>query len=331
MLDKNFKIIAVMIQSAKSRTFATVNRNIIDLYWKIGKFISRKVTSEKWGKGVVVQLAKFLEESALSKGGFSAQNLWRMRQFYETYSSNEKLSPLVRELTWTNNLIILARCKTDKEREFYINLARNERYSKRELDRQINTGIYERTQIGNQKLSESVKKLPQNVYNKFRDSYVLEFLNLPDEHKEKDLQKGLLKQLKKFILELGKDYILVGDNYRIQVGQSDFYIDILFYHRELQCLIAIELKIDKFKPEFLGQLNFYLEALDRDVKKHHENPSVGILLCKDKDDEVVEYALSRNISPTVVAEYQMKLIDKKLLKEKFHQLFIDSENEKEEK
>ena len=331
MLDKNFKIIADMIQSAKSKTFAAVNRDIIDLYWEIGKFISSKVASEKWGKGVVVQLAKFIEESTLSEGGFSAQNLWRMRQFYETYSSNEKLSPLVRELTWTNNLIILSRCKTDKEREFYLNLARNERYSKRELDRQINTGIYERTQIGNQKLSESVKKLPQNVYNKFRDSYVLEFLNLPDEHKEKDLQKELLKQLKKFILELGKDYILVGDNYRIQVGNTDFYIDILFYHRELQCLIAIELKIDKFKPEFLGQLNFYLEALDRDVKKHHENPSVGILLCKDKDDEVVEYALSRNISPTVVAEYQMKLIDKKLLKEKFHQLFIDSENEKVEK
>jgi RecB family endonuclease NucS len=147
------------------------------------------------------------------------------------------------------------------------------------------------------------------------------FLNLQEGHTEGELQKGLLQQLKNFILELGSDFLFVSEEYRLQVGNSDFFVDLLFYHRGLQCLVAFELKADKFKPEHIGQLNFYLEALDRDVKKQHENPSIGILLCKDKDDEVVEYALSRSLSPTLVAEYQIQLPDKKLLQQKLHELF----------
>jgi RecB family endonuclease NucS len=153
------------------------------------------------------------------------------------------------------------------------------------------------------------------------DSYILEFLNLPESHSESDLQNGLIKQMKKFILELGKDFLFIDEEYKVQVGNSDFYIDLLFYHRGLQCLVAFELKSDKFKPEHLGQLNFYLEALDRDVKKPKENPSIGVLLCKDKDSEVVEYALSRSLSPTMIAEYKMQLPDKKLLQQKLRELF----------
>jgi predicted nuclease of restriction endonuclease-like (RecB) superfamily len=160
-----------------------------------------------------------------------------------------------------------------------------------------------------------------NLTGVFRDSYVLDFLNLPPSHSEDDLQTALVRCLKDFILELGRDFSFLGQEYRLQVGNSDFFIDLLFYHRELQSLVAFELKIDKFKPEYLGQLEFYLEALDRDIKKPHENPSIGVLLCRDKDDEVVEYALSRVLSPTIVAEYETKLIPKETLRQKLNEFY----------
>ena len=177
--------------------------------------------------------------------------------------------------------------------------------------------------IGNSKLSTSLRETSNNLSNTFKDSYVFDFLNLPETHNETDLQKGLINQMKNFILELGRDFLFIGEEYKVQVGNSDFYIDLLFYHRGLQCLVAFELKADKFKPEHLGQLNFYLEALDRDVKRQNENPSIGILLCKDKDSEVVEYALSRSLSPTMVSQYETQLPDKKLLQQKLQQLFED--------
>jgi hypothetical protein len=181
--------------------------------------------------------------------------------------------------------------------------------------------------LGNQNQPPALKEINQDISNIFKDSYVFEFLNFPEPHSEGSLQKALLAQMKKFILELGRDFLFVGEQYRLQVGNSDFFIDLLFYHRGLQCLVAFELKADKFKPEHLGQLNFYLEALDRDVKKENENPSIGILLCKDKDYEVVEYALSRNLSPALVAEYRTQLPDKSLLQKKLHILFEGRQDE----
>lgn len=179
--------------------------------------------------------------------------------------------------------------------------------------------------IGNTKLSPVLRETSIDLANSIRDSYIFDFLKLPETYSEKDLQSGLVKQMKSFILELGKDFLFISEEYRIQVGNSDFYIDLLFYHRELQCLVAFELKTEKFKPEHLGQLNFYLEALDRDVKKEKENPSMGILICKDKDQEVVEYALSRSLSPTMVSEYKTKLPDKKYLQQKLQELFENQE------
>jgi len=244
-----------------------------------------------------------------------------MKQFYETYIDYPKLSPLVREISWTNNLLIFSRCRTIEEMEFYLKLVKQESYSKRELDRQISASFFERTIIGNSKLSPLVSESNDDLTKTFKDSYVFEFLNLPDPHSEGDLQLGLVRQMKNFILELGKDFLFIEEEYKLQVGNSDFYVDLLFYHRGLQCLVAFELKADKFKPEHLGQLNFYLEALDRDVKKPNENPSIGVLLCKDKDSEVVEYALNRSLSPTMVSEYKTQLPDKKLLQQKLYELF----------
>jgi predicted nuclease of restriction endonuclease-like (RecB) superfamily len=248
-----------------------------------------------------------------------------MRQFYEAYKDSTKLSPLVREISWTNNLIIFSRTKTEEEREFYLKLSLQEKYGKRELERQISSSFYERVMLGNANPPPVVREINIDLSSSFKDGYVFEFLNLPEPHNESDLQKGLIKQMKAFILELGKDFIFIDEEYKVIVGNSDFYLDLLFFHRGLQCLVAFELKADKFKPEHLGQLNFYLEALDRDVKKQNENPSIGILLCKDKDNEVVEYALSRSLSPTMVAEYKTQLRDKQLLQQKLHELFDASD------
>jgi predicted nuclease of restriction endonuclease-like (RecB) superfamily len=308
------------IRQSRQKIFLQVNTALIDLYWQIGKTISEKVKSEDWGKGVVAELANYIAKNDPEIKGFSDKNLWRMKQFYETYQANTKLLALAKELAWSHNLAIFSRCKTNEEREFYLTLSKQENYSFRELDRQISVGFFERTMIGNTKLSTLLRELQPNINQVFKDNYVLEFLGLPQTHNENDLQKALVQQMKTFVLELGKDFVFIGDNYRLQVGNQDFYLDMLFYHRGISALVAFELKIGKFLPEYMGQLNFYLEALDRDVKKPHENPSIGVLLCHDKDDEVVEYALSRSLSPTLVAQYQLQLPDKKLIQAKLHQL-----------
>lgn len=319
--NTNFNEIINLITSSKQKAYAQVNSTLIELYWNIGKYISTKTIKENWGKSVVKELATYIKSQDQTIKGFSDKNLWRMKQFYETYCKNEKLSPLVRELTWTNNLMIISASKSEEEREFYIKLSIKERYSKRELERQIKSSIFERTMLSNKKLSPVVRLLPQETKNIFKDVYSLEFLGLGDSHSENDLQRSLLLNLKEFILEIGKDFCFVGQEYKVQVGNKDFSIDLLFYHRELQCLVAFELKVDEFEPSYLGQLEFYLEALDRDVKKEYENPSIGILLCRKKNDEVVEYALSRSLSPTVVSEYETKLIPKKVLQDKINELF----------
>ncbi|HLU85571.1 MAG TPA: PDDEXK nuclease domain-containing protein [Vicingaceae bacterium] len=320
-MDNRFAYIIQLIKQARSNAIIAVNTELINLYWNVGEYVSKKIKESEWGDSVVVELAIFIKTQEPEIKGFSDKNIWRMKQFYETYRDFPKLLPLVREINWTNNLLIFSRCKTIEEMEFYLKNVKQENYSKRELDRQISASLFERTMIGNTKLSPVVRESNYNLINTFKDSYIFEFLNLPEPYNESDLQHGLVKQMKDFILELGKDYLFIGEEYKLQVGNNDFFIDLLFYHRGLQCLIAFELKTDKFKPTHLGQLNFYLEALDRDVKKPNEKPSIGVLLCKDKDSEVVEYALSRSLSPTMVAEYKTQLPDKKLLQQKLHELF----------
>lgn len=324
-MDKRFVDILQLIKQSRTNAIRAVNEELIDLYWNIGKYICAKLELTEWGESVVKELAKYIQQNEPDIKGFSDKNLWRMKQFFETYKDSPKISTLLREISWSHNLAIFSRCKTTEEREFYLKMAKQENYSFRELDRQISASQFERTMIGNSKLSTALREARPDITNTFKDSYVFDFLNLPDPHNESDLQRGLIRQMKDFILELGKDFLFIGEEYKLQVGNSDFYTDLLFYHRGLQCLVAFELKADKFKPDHLGQLNFYLEALDRDVKRPNENPSIGVLLCKDKDSEVVEYAMSRSLSPTMVSEYKTQLPDKKLLQQKLHELF-DQEN-----
>ena len=234
------------------------------------------------------------------------------------------------QISWTNHLLILSGAKTIEEKEFYISLCIKEKYSKRELERQLSSAYYQRYMLSTQTLAPV--EVTNNENARFLDRYILEFLDLPEKHSESDLKRAIVQNLKNFILEIGRDFSFVGEEYRVQVANSDYYIDLLFYHRGLSCLVAFELKIDQFKPEYLGKMNFYLEALDREHKKANENPSIGVILCADKEDEVVEFAMSRNISPTMIAEYSLKLIDKKLLEQKLREyknLLLDK-NEKED-
>lgn len=287
----------------------------------MGKTISAKVRSKAWGQGVVSELALYLAQKAPDIKGFSDKNLWRMKQFFETYEGDSILSPLVREIPWTQNMVIFSRCKNAAEREFYLKLCISEKYTKRTLERQIDSSMFERLAAGTPQFSQALAEHDPNKLLHIKNTYVLEFLGLPEVHTESELQRSMVQNMKKIIQELGPDYIFIQDEYKLQVGNQDFYIDLLFFHRGLAALIAFELKIGKFMPEHLGQLSFYLEALDRDVKKPHENPSIGILLCRDKDNEVVEYALSRNLSPAMVAEYSLKLPDKKLLGAQLNRAF----------
>jgi predicted nuclease of restriction endonuclease-like (RecB) superfamily len=218
-------------------------------------------------------------------------------------------------------MIILGQSKQAEEREFYLKMAIREKWSKRDLERQINGALFEQVDLNPVKVSPAVRQTHPHALEIFRDSYVVDFLALPEGHSESDLHKGLLEKLKHFLLELGRDFCFIGSEYPVQVGKQDFSIDLLFFHRGLNALVAIELKVERFMPAHLGQLNFYLEALDRDHRKEHENPAIGVLLCASKDDEVVEYALSRSLSPALIAQYQTQLPDKKLLQAKLHEFY----------
>ena len=270
---------------------------------------------------MVEQLAAHIARTEPGLRGFTRPNLYRMRQFFEAYQGDAIVSPLVRQLPWTHNLIILSQSKLPQEREFYLRLAAQEKWSKRELERQFKAALFERTVLQPTKVSPLVTQTHPQALQVFKDAYMVEFLGLPDGHSEADLHKGLLTQLRTFLTELGRDFCFVGSEVPLQVGQRDFALDLLFFHRGLNCLVAIELKVGRFEPEYLGKLSFYLEALDRDVRKPHENPAIGVLLCASKDDEVVEYALSRTASPALIAQYQTQLPDKALLQAKLHEFY----------
>lgn len=327
MPDTGFAEIVDLIVATRQRAVQTVNATLIDLYWQVGAIISRKIAAAEWGDGVVAQLAEHIARTQPGLRGFTRRNLFRMRQFYEAYRDDEIVSALLTQLPWTHHLIILSQSRRDEERDFYLRTAIREKWSKRELERQFKAALLERAVLSPAKVSPLVTQIHPQALNVFRDAYLVEFLALPEAHSELDLHRGLLHRLKDFLIELGRDFCFVGSEFPLQVGKRDFALDLLFFHRGLNCLVAIELKVGRFEPEYLGKLGFYLEALDRDVKKPHENPAIGVLLCASKDDEVVEYALSRSLSPALIAEYQTQLPDKKLLQAKLHEFYLQNTRE----
>lgn len=307
-----------IIENSRNNALRRVNEELIQMYWKVGEYLSKESKNTAFGDDYINSIAKEIQSAFPGIKGFTRRGLYRMKQFYEMYCEDEFVSALLTQISWTNHLMIMSKAKTVEERHFYIALCVQESYSSRELERQIESSYYERYMLSKEKiLPEPIKGLKENP---FLDSYVIEFLDLPKNFKESDLRKGLIQNMKDFILEVGKDFTFIDEEYRVQVGGEDFRIDLLFFHRGLQCLVAFELKIGKFKPEYISKMDFYLEALDRQKKRENENPSVGMILCASKDDEVVEYAMSRTLSPMMVSEYKLQLPDKAVLQKKLQEL-----------
>lgn len=323
MQHKNFEQIIVLIESHKNRVYRKVNEELILLYFDIGKLLYELIEYSHYGDKITTNVSEFMRNNYPSLKGFTKRNIERMIQFYKIYKDDEIATPLVTQLSWTNNLLIISGTKTKEERYFYLKLSIKSNYSKIELSRQISSSYYERYMLTNKKdfINQStISNEDDYPRTQILDMNSLEFLNLPKKYSEKDLKKSILKNLKNFILEVGRDFVFIGDEFKVRVGNRDFYIDLLFYNRALSCLVAFELKIGEFKAEYIEKMNMYLESLDRNVKKINENPSVGVILCSSRDSSVVEYSVSKSASKTLISEYTLNLIDKKILENKLNEM-----------
>jgi len=301
-----FKEIKERIHKAQYDAFKSVNKELINLYWDIGRSIVAKQDMLGWGKAVVETLAKDLQKEFPGIQGFSSANLWRMQKFYLTYHSNEKLAPMVREISWTKNIIIMERCKDDIRREFYLKTTKKFGWTKDVLINQLEAGAFDRYMANQTNFDKAVpEKYRHQAKLAVKDEYSFDFLELGEEHSEKELERALLENVRKFLIEMGGYFTFVGNQHRLEVDNQEFFIDLLLYHRHLRCLVAIELKVGAFKPEYAGKMQFYLSALNDRAKLPDENPSIGIILCKDKSRTIVEYALKDTKKPIGVSTYRM--------------------------
>ncbi len=312
MLTNEYKgtleLIRQEIHSARFHVARTITREHILLYWKIGKIISEKQLEQGWGKSVVEKISGDLQKEYPESSGYSTRNLWDMRRFYVRYSGSEKLRQLVAEIPWGQNLLILTKVKDDKEAEFYLNATTEYGWSRNVLLNQIKSNAYQRA-LSKNKTHNFETALPEYLSEQadeaLKSEYNLEFLGLKEGVKERELETKMIEKIREVIMEFGAGFTFLGNQYKIKLGEKEYFIDLLFFHRKLQCLVAVELKVGTFKPEYAGKLNFYLEILDNTEKTENENPSIGILLCAEKDSLEVEYALRTTKKPIGIAEYQL--------------------------
>jgi len=294
------------VRSAQYAALRAVNKELVGLYWDIGRMIVERQETVGWGKAVGEQLASDLQAEFPGIGGFSASNLWRMKAFFETYTDLEKLASLVREIAWTHNLVILERCKDPLEREFYLRMTRKCGWSKNVLIHQIENQSYEKSLLGQTNFDRALTpELRAQAKLAVKDEYTFDFLELGDRHSERELEKALLTRVEDFLRAMGGLFAFVGSQFRLEVEGREYFLDLLLFHRRLRCLVAIDLKIGEFQPEFVGKMQFYLSALDRQVREESENPSIGIILCKEKNRTIVEYALYDVRKPIGVATYKI--------------------------
>ena len=294
------------VRSAQYEALKAVNTELVGLYWDIGRMIVERQAGMTWGKAIVQQLAGDLQQEFPGVGGFSASNLWRMRGFFETYQGIQKLAPLVREIGWSHNIVIMERCSDPLEREFYIRMTRKFGWSKNVLVHQIDNQSYEKTLLGQTNFDQALTpELRAQAKLAVKDEYTFDFLELGEEHSERELEQALIARIEDFLRAMGGMFAFMGSQYRLEVDGEEFFLDLLLFHRRLRCLVAIELKIGKFKPEFVGKMQFYLTALDRLVRQEDENPSIGIILCKEKNRTIVEYTLHDARKPIGVATYEI--------------------------
>jgi len=294
------------VRSAQYEALEAVNKELIALYWDIGRLIVQRQKGNTWGKSVVERLAKDLCTEFPKLGGFSAQNLWRMRQFYDTYAAQPKLSPLVREISWTKNVVIMMYCKNDLQREFYIRMTRKFGWTKNAPTNHIEDKTYEKTLLNQTNFDQTVPEpVRQQAKLAVKDEYIFNLLELGEEHSELEFQRAILARIETFLREMGGMFAFLGSRYRLEVDGQEYFIDLLLYHRGLKSLVAVELKIGDFIPEFVGKMQFYLAILDRHVRAPEENPSIGIILCKGKRKTIVEYALWESNKPIGIATYKI--------------------------
>jgi predicted nuclease of restriction endonuclease-like (RecB) superfamily len=312
-IDKNYnnfiKELKSKIYSAKSNAILSVNRLMIELYFEIGKEIVSNQEVLGWGKSVVEQMSKDLISEFGEKSGYSSSNLWRMRNFYLSYKDNEKLAQLVREISWGQNIIIFEKCKDDEIKEYYIKNSIEFGWNRNVLMHHIKTNLFDRDKIENKSnnfeisLPLHLSELAQDIV---KSEYNLEFLEVAKDVHERVVENSLIDNIKQFLLELGYGFSFIGNQYKLSLGENVYFIDLLFFHRKLNALIAVELKVGTFKPEYAGKMNFYLNLLNDTVKMPHENPSIGIILCTDKDKLEVEYALQNVVQPMGVSTYTVQ-------------------------
>ena len=294
------------ISDAQYQALKAVNKELISLYWDIGQMIVEKQKGETWGKSVVENLAQDLRNEFPGISGFSASNLWRMKTFYEIYRANEILAPLVREIGWSHNIYVFERCKDDLGREFYIRWTKKFGWTKAVLLHQINNKTYEKTLLNQTNFDETVsEEMLDQAKLAVKDEYIFDFLELGENYKERELERSLIAKVEDFLREMGGLFAFVGSQFRLEIDEKEFFIDLLLYHRRLRCLVAVELKIGEFQPEYIGKMQFYLAALDDLVKMPEENPSIGLILCQSKTRTIVEYALRESNKPIGVSQYKI--------------------------
>lgn len=303
------------IRAAQYEALKAVNKELVGLYWDIGRMIVERQEVKGWGKSVVERLSADLRQEFPGVAGFSVQNLWYMRQFYSEYHSHENLQPLVGEIAWAHNLAIMSKCKDPLEREFYIRMTRKFGWSKNVLIHQIDNQSYEKSLLGQTNFNQALTpELRAQAKLAVKDEYTFDFLELGEEHSERELERALIARIEDFLRAMGGMFAFMGSQYRLEVDGKEFFIDLLLFHRRLRALVVIELKVGEFQPEFVGKMQFYLTALDRQVRQEDENPSIGIILCKEKNRTVVEYALHDARKPIGVATYEITKTLPKALK-----------------
>ena len=308
-IQKDFIINVIgKVRQAQYEALKAVNVHLINLYWEIGKSISEKQT-ESWGKSIVANLSKELQKEFPGVSGFSVGNLWLMAQFYAEYNLVENLVPLVREISWSKHIVILKKCKDNTQRQFYTIATKKFGWTKDVLTHQIENKTYEKHLLNQTNFNEAVpEKIKNQAVLAVKDHYTFDFLELNDFHSERELEMELIKNIRKFLIEMGHHFTFVGSQFVVNVNDKEYKIDLLLYHRSLQCLVAVDLKINEFEPEHKGKMEFYLNVLNDKIKLPNENDSIGIIICKYKDRTVVEYSLKNTLNPIGIATYSTSVI-----------------------
>jgi predicted nuclease of restriction endonuclease-like (RecB) superfamily len=309
--DKNYlnfiRSVKERIYRAQYEALKKVNKELLSLYWDIGRMIVDKQNKIGWGKSVVENVANDLQMEFPAIKGFSIRNLWNMRNYYYVYKNDKKLQTMSAEIGWSHNIAIMEKCKENLERKFYLIMTKKYGWTYRVLINQIENQTYEKYLLNQTNFDNTLpEKLKHQAKLAVKDDYIFDFLELNEEHSERQLELSLISSIRKFLIEMGRNFTFIGSQFKIEVDGEQFFIDLLLFHRVLKSLIAIDLKIGKFIPEFAGKMQFYLSVLDNKVKLPDESPSIGIIICKDKNRTIVEYALKDINKPIGVATYKIR-------------------------